>query len=135
MYEGNKREKEIVGVIKAPIKVNKYEMDCILSGAFEGGSNYWANRVRVINKDYKGAEFASEVISNGGKLDIYVDEYGDGSQDKRYRLTQKKLLKGCQLYVTGTKSTKPRAFDIDRWDSDDHDMILQYSLFGDVIYG
>ena len=130
MYEGNKREKEIVGTIEAPLKVSKWHMDCILSGAFEGGSNYWCDRIEVVDGDYKGADFASDAISNGAEIDVWTID-----DDEKFRLTQKKLLKGCQLYVTGDKNTKPRAFDIDRWDAIDHDMIFQYAIFGEVVYG
>ena len=126
----NEHEKKIAGTIEVPLKVHNYHLDCILAGAFEGGSNYWADKVHVVNGDYKGAEFASEVISKGGELLIYEE-----GTTKPYKLTKKKMLEGCRMYVTGDKRTKGRVFDIDTWDAIDHDMILQYSLFGEVIYG
>lgn len=126
----NDREKSIAGTIEVPLKVYNYHLDCILSGAFEGGSNYWADRVEVVEDDYHGAEYASEVISHGGRLLIHKQD-----DDVPILLTKEKMLKGCKLYVAGDKDTKGRTFDIDRWDAIDHDMILQYSLFGEVIYG
>tara|TARA_Y100001937_G_scaffold108845_1_gene152897 strand:+ start:9337 stop:9744 length:408 start_codon:yes stop_codon:yes gene_type:complete len=126
----NDREKETAGTIEVPLKVSNYHLDCILSGAFEGGSNYWADRVEVVGNDYHGAEYASEVISHGGTLLIHTQD-----DDTPILLTKEKMLKGCKLYVSGDKHTKGRSFDIDRWDAIDHDMILQYSLFGSVIYG
>ena len=126
----NDREKSIAGTIEVPLKVYNYHLDCILSGAFEGGSNYWADRVEVVEDDYHGAEYASEVISHGGRLLIHKQD-----DDVPILLTKEKMLKGCKLYVAGDKDTKGRTFDIDRWDAIDHDMILQYSLFGEGIYG
>ena len=126
----NDREKEVAGTVEVPLKVHNYHLDCILSGAFEGGSNYWAERVEVVDKDYKGAEYASEVISHDGELLIYTQD-----DDKPIKLTKEKMLKGCKLYVSGTKDTNGRSFNIDGWDAIDHDMILQYALFDEVIYG
>lgn len=40
--------------------------------ALEGGINYWCRRV-VVQGDYLG-EYASEQISRGGKLAIWLDE-------------------------------------------------------------
>ena len=130
MSHVNDREKEVAGTVEVPLKVHNYHLDCILSGAFEGGSNYWADKVEVVDKDYKGAEYASEVISHDGELLIYTQD-----DAKPIRLTKEKMLKGCKLYVSGTKNTKGRSFDLDAWDAWDHDMILQYALFDEVIYG
>ena len=120
------RERTVAGTVKVPLKVHNYHLDCILSGAFEGGSNYWADRVEVVNKDYKGAEYASEVISHDGAINVYTQD----EPSKPYRLTKKKMLKGCRLYVENG-----RTFDLDAWDAIDHDVILQYSLFEEVVYG
>lgn len=126
----SEHEKSVAGTVKVPLKVHNYHLDCILSGAFEGGSNYWANRVEVVDDDYKGAEFASEVISRDGELRIYTDD-----QPTPIKLTKKKMLEGCRRYVAGDENTNGRTFDLDSWDAIDHDMILQYSLFGEVVYG
>ena len=126
----NDRERTVAGTVEVPLKVYNYHIDCILSGAFEGGSNYWADRVEVVDKDYKGAEFASEVISHGGELLIYTQD-----DDKPIKLTKEKMLEACRQYVAGDDVTKGRSFDIDAWDAIDHDMILQYALFNKVIYG
>tara|TARA_R110000824_G_C15188100_1_gene674450 strand:+ start:936 stop:1346 length:411 start_codon:yes stop_codon:yes gene_type:complete len=121
--------------IEVLLEVTDYDLDCILSGAFEGGSNYWCDNVQVVNNDYKGAEFASEAISKGAEIDIFLNEINyDGTRDK-YRLTKEKLLEGCKHYIAGTKDTKRRAWDPDAMDAWDYDMILQYAIFGEVVYG
>ena len=116
--------------INVKIKVDDYDLDCILSGAFEGGSNYWCNRIKVVNDDYKGAEFASDAVSKGAEIDVWED-----NGNAPFRLTKAKLLKGCELYCSGDKHTKGRKWDPDGMDAIDHDMIFQYALFGEVIYG
>ena len=123
-------EKGVAGKVEVPLKVHNYHLDCILSGAFEGGSNYWAERIEVVGGDYHGAEFASEVISRGGTLLVYTQD-----SETPILLTKDKMLEGCRMYVSGNKNTKGRTFDLMAWDAVDHDMILQYSLFKDVIYG
>ena len=133
----NLNDSTIAGEITVPVSVTNWNLDCILSGCFEGGSNYWAEGIKVIDEDYKGAEFGSEVISHDGELDIFVNEYGSGDpkDETAYRLTKDKLLNGCEMYVAGDSSTKGRAWNPDGMDAIDYDMILQYALFKKVIYG
>ena len=49
------------------------------------------------------------------------------------KLSQAKLLNGFQLYVDGGGKNFP--FDLTSPDAITYDMILQYALFGEVIYG
>ena len=116
-----------IGHVKTTYKVTAGDMDYVLVGAFEGGSNYWIEKVSVVDDDYKGGEYASDVIGLGGELLIHVSD-GD-----TIKLTQAKLLNGFQLYVDGGGKNFP--FDLTSPDAITYDMILQYALFGEVIYG
>ena len=109
-----------------PIEVTDDHLDSILVGAFEGGSNYWAEKVKVKDDDYKGAEFASEVISKGGELYIYAD--GDQSV---HLLTKTSLINGLQQYLNESKHKNWP----DGGDAYTDDCILQYALFEEVVYG
>ena len=42
-----------IGQVRKVIDVTTKDLDEILVGAFEGGSNYWLSKVRVKDKDYK----------------------------------------------------------------------------------
>ena len=108
--------------IEVKIDVTDYQIDCVLSGAFEGGSNYWIDCVEVVDGNFKGAEFASDVISKGGELLI----------DSK-KLTKDMLVEGVKLYISNSKRYKN--WFTSNMDSDDSDIILQYALFGEVIYG
>ena len=121
-------ERTHAGTITVPITVSNYDLDCILCTCFEGGSNYWIEKVRALYNDYKGAEYTSGVISHGGKLRVSVD-------GGVHLLTKPMLLKGCELYVKGQNDMKGRAWCPDDFDAEDTDIILQYALFGDVVYG
>ena len=111
-------------IVYKPIEVNKDEIEYILCGCFEGGSNYWIDKVEVVDNDFKGQDFASEVIGYDGEIDIYT-EIG------KYRLTKKVLLDGLQLYLD---KSKYKNFP-DNSDAITYDNILQYSLFKEIVFG
>ena len=54
----------------------------------------------------------------------------DAEEDKKHNLTLSKLKKGWGQYIAKGGST-----DIEDYDLLDADAIIQYSIFGDVIYG
>jgi hypothetical protein len=51
-------------------------------------------------------------------------------EESAYRLTKEKLHKGCQQYADHKKQ-----FEYENFDADDADMIVQYAIFNDIIYG
>jgi hypothetical protein len=121
--------------MKIPIVlgVQQSDLDNILATCFEGGSNYWINKVQVVDEDYKGCKYASDVVSQGGDVVIHYDE-------GLYRtLTKVRLINGIQKWYE--KYHFPRhkevqdEFNMFDWDAGDSDIILQYALFNKVIYG
>ena len=115
--------KEKTFVLK-PIEVTDEHLDSILVGCFEGGSNYWITKVEVKKDDYKGAVYSSHVISKGGELYIY-------SEGSKYILTKHSLIHGLQMYLDESKHKNWP----DGGDAQTDDLILQYALFGEVVYG
>ena len=121
--------------MKIPIVmgVQQSDLDNILATCFEGGSNYWINKVQVVDEDYKGCKYASDVVSQGGKLEVFCDD----SSPKT--LTKNKLMKGIQKWYE--KYHYPRhkeiqdEFHMFDWDAGDSDIILQLAIFNEVIYG
>ena len=108
-----------------PIEVTDDHLDSILVGCFEGGSNYWVRKVEVAKDDYKGKKYASECVSAGGELFITTTE-GD-----KHLLTKECLINGLQTYLDeSTYQNWP-----DGGDAQTDDLILQYALFGDIVYG
>ena len=112
--------------------VQQSDLDNILATCFGGGSNYWIEEIVVADEDYKGCEYASDVVSHGGKIIIFVD-------DKELTLTKNKLVNGIQRWYE--KYHYPRhkevqdEFHMFDWDAGDSDIILQYALFNEVVYG
>lgn len=110
-------EEEVIG----------YEIDCLLSSAFEGGSNYWIEGlVYPVNKDYKGAEYASQVVSRGGCLEIKPD--GEGIRI----LTLEKVEAGIPLLLKHKGKTWREFFE--NHDAGDADDFLQFAMFGELVY-
>lgn len=67
----------------------------------------------------------AEILESGGKLTVY-----DREDDKDYELTMEKLLNGWKKYVEDYN-----AYDFDKYDGISADCIMQYAIFGEVIYG
>ena len=119
--------KEKIGKVRKVIDVKVGDLEEILVGSFEGASNYWLEKVSVKNNDYKGGEYASDVVGLGGDLIIYTN---DGES---YKLTQPKLINGIQIYVDNGGKHFP--FDDGQPDGWTYDTILQNALFGEQVYG
>lgn len=121
--------------LELEVIVTQEDIDDIMAGALGGGINYWCGKAEVAG-DYLG-EYASEQISRGGQLLLH-----DFEEDKTYTLDKEKFLKGLKMYFE-----KPHPYDIleeidnklrvDTCNADATvcDMIIQYALFDDVIYG
>ena len=123
--KGDKMKK--IGQVRKIIDVTTKDLDEILVGAFEGGSNYWLEKVRVKDKDYKGGDYASDVIGLGGELILTTLE------GENHILTQAKMIDGFQKYLDGGGMYFP--FDSGQADAWTYDTILQNALFGEQVYG
>lgn len=119
------------------VNVTDQDIDDILSAAFDGATTYWCRKFEVVG-NYLG-DYASDQISRGGTLKFY-----DSESDEVYELTKDKFLNGLKLFLN-TPTTFGRVVyfnsqdefclecgEIDGADADD---IVQYALFGEVVYG
>ena len=116
-----------IGAVKKVIRVSAEDIEDVLVGAFEGGSNYWLSKVRVKDKDYKGGEYASDVVGLGGELILTTME------GEKHALTQAKMIDGFQKYLDNGGMCFP--FDSGNPDGWTYDTILQNALFGEQVYG
>ena len=60
--------------IKIEIEIDSNMLNNMLACALEGGINYWCYSALPVNNDYKGVEFASQVLTKGGALELVTDE-------------------------------------------------------------
>ena len=111
--------------------VTDQDIDDIMSAVLDGGITYWCCRAEVVG-EYLG-EYASEQISRGGTLRLH-----DSESDSVYELTLDKFLNGVRLWIENERAfalTDAGQLDTGDIDALAADMIIQYALFSDVIYG
>lgn len=122
--------------VTKPVHINAEDIDDILCKAFEGGITYWCNAVQSmmsINWHKKNhAEYTSEVISRGGDL-VLSTEDGDKV------LTLEAFLQGLQMVLEKFVITlevigDEYYIDTTEIDADLADVIVQYALFGELVY-
>jgi hypothetical protein len=125
-------KEKIVGVAKVEMPLTEYDIDNIMVSAIEGGIGYWACLVNNTPewadkpKNIASSQWATKLLLEGNKV-LFEDEE-DG---KKLTLTLDKLIKGFE------KNFKERPWDndLEKGDANTSDCIVQYSLFGEVVYG
>lgn len=133
-----KTEKKFEIRTKITVYLTQQDIDDIMVSAFEGGINYWCRRV-VVQGDYLG-KYASEQISRGGKLAIWLDEPFENDKTC-YVLDRDKFLTGFKLWIESDGDSYDAIDDSDgsvdcgQIDAICADEIIQYALFGEVVFG
>ena len=117
--------------LKAEITVNltQRDIDDIMVTALEGGIAHWCRHADIVG-DRLG-EYASDQISRGGSLVLYDTESSD-----KWELTLEKFLNGVKLYLEEGCHVQVEDNRIDAGDIDanDADCIIQFALFGEVVF-
>ena len=118
--------------VRPQIEVNltQQDVDDIMVAALEGGINYWCREAEVVG-EYLG-EYASDQISRGGSLILYDAESSD-----KWELTLEKFLNGVKLYFEQGchVQVEDNAIETGDIDAGDADCIVQFALFGEVVFG
>lgn len=118
--------------IERTVKVTQQDIDDIMSSALDS-IGYWCRKAEVVGK-YLG-EYASDQISRGGTLVLHDAE----SKDK-WALTLHDLLKGVKLWLQNGDDQygalqSDGTLDCCQIDGEMADMIVQFSIFGEVQFG
>lgn len=131
------------------IAISREDIDDIMVTALEGGINYWCDEASVPPGDRYLGEYASEQISRGGELWLHDAEEDEGGMRAYRKLNKEKFLEGLRRYIDAGNTdcifqreaqsrNDPAAgtFGVDtgRIDADEADSIIQYALFGDLVY-
>jgi hypothetical protein len=115
--------------IEASVIVSAQDIDDIITTALEGGITYWCGCAKV-DGEYLGT-WASEQVSRGGILKLYDDD-----EEEWLELTKDNFLIGLKLYLEKDNSIlNGKEIDTCQVDADIADQIIQYAIFGEVIYG
>jgi hypothetical protein len=116
--------------ISLDVDLSQQDIDDIMVVALEGGINYWCREAEVVG-EYLG-EYASDQISRGGSLILHDAESSD-----KWELTRDKFLNGVKLYFEhGCEvPVEDNAIDTCGIDACAADSIVQYALFGKLVFG
>jgi hypothetical protein len=98
------------------VNVSDEQINDVLESAF-GAIYYWCDMINVTGADSE-MKFSSEALTHGGKVTMLVD-------GENYELTKAKMLNGFKLY---------NRLNIDSFDSEDCDLVIQFALFGKQVY-
>ena len=115
-----------------PVTITSEDIDDIMVAALEGGITHWCRRVEVVGESL--GEYASDQISRGGSLMLYDIESSD-----KWELTLDKFLRGLTKAIEDgapiTINAEDGSVDMSDMDADCADTIVQYALFGEVVFG
>ena len=115
------------------VNVTDQDIDDIMVTALEGGINYHVGEVEVKNKDYKGGKYASDVISRGGELILHDME----SEEYTRTLSKENFIEGLTKFLNEHTEIidADGSIDCGAIDADYADVIIQYAVFGELIFG
>lgn len=129
----------IIGYIDARMGITVQEMDDILVTAFEGGITYWCSEAYPYGYDLskewpEGVEYVSQCLSRGHDIAL-VDAEEDDKNDVSvvYILTLSAMIRGIQMFC----DVHGKNYNIvcEDYDASDADCMVQYALFGKLVYG
>lgn len=123
-----------VSVINMSVGLTASDIDDIMVTALEGGINYWCGEAEVVEEKRVSA-WGHEQIARGGVLMLHDIE----DPDEVWELTLEKFINGFALWVEngGDKYGAIEHGEVDccNIDADCADEIIQYALFGELVFG
>lgn len=126
---------DIVGEVVIPTKIPRVWVEHMFSTALEGGINYWCPKVELVGAWQEGLRYLADHLSYGRKLIVFEDEDETGNPEtwKRHELTLDKWLTGFRLWCLHIDKTPQGVYD--NYDIEHADCIVQFALFGEIVYG
>ena len=131
--------------VNIEVELSVQDMMDLLCTAFEGGVNYWVASILGIGGDTSKlpdgrtkVEHEYEWLAVGGTLEVTIS----GEDKTVLYLTQDFLQKGLQewisrkpvqVYYDGAR--RDTALDLSIIDAGDADEIVQFALFGNLVFG
>lgn len=116
--------------IMIPFELTEKYIGDVLYTAFSGGSNYWIDSVKTIDNPHDD-QYPSECVAKGGTIEVVDNEYY-----KAHILNAEIFAKGFQKYADFCiKRGREICFNSWEVDAEISDIILQFTLFSDIIFG
>lgn len=110
-------------------EIDDIMIDDICVTAFEGGINYWCDEAKILESSipekFIGMDlYASQAISRGASVELF-----DIEEEEIWLLTPENFQKGLE------RCANEWNLNLEDLDADDVDRIIQYALFGEIIFG
>ena len=114
----------------------------LMVAALEGGINYWAGSAEMkkdnVGGGYEGVsledeeslEYASDIIGIGGTLIITDAE----DPTEKWELNKEKFLKGLEKTIEWGGFADAEEL-MDSHDAETADVLIQYALFDEIVFG
>lgn len=116
--------------IMIPFEITKEFVSEVLCTAFEGGSNYWIADVRNLS-DKPKSQYFSISVAKGDTIEII-----DNEDHKAYKLDFNTLAEGYKRYVDYCLKNGRQVYsDPCDIDAEIADIILQFALFNEIVFG
>ena len=112
--------------IEMEVTLTQDDIDCIVAMAFDGGIGYWCWKATVVG-EYLG-EYASDQISRGGKVMLLDDDGEHELNPENFAEAMKRVI------AEGRLTIEDGEIDAGEVDADIADLIVQYAIFGELVY-
>ncbi len=117
--------------ITTKIELSNQEIDDLMVAALEGGINYWCGlaTAKLVPEGVE-YEYLSELIGKGGVIELTDAE----DENEKWDLNLNKFLNGVKevCKIRGFYSGQDL---IDNHDAEVADMIIQFALFDEIVFG
>lgn len=111
--------------------ITSEDIDDIMVAALEGGITYWCDNVKIVGVAF--GKYASDQIARGGSLQLF-----DAESNKEYLLNRSKLIYGVKLWLESGACEDDVVIDgalnTSAIDAECADAIIQFALFGEIMY-
>ena len=135
--------------LQVDLVITQELLDAILVTAFEGGINYWCsgaqqnNEEAIFGRDFNDSNFAFYVDQKHRFCyELYDTDSGDSFHNNvkgigYTDLTIESLVKGIRKYIYHQNSMNEpiNILAEGTWDVNDADMIVQFAVFGELVFG
>lgn len=115
------------------LSLTENDVETIIVTSLEGGSGYWLGLDNTTDgwadkpKDEPASTWATHLLINGHTLHLFDVE----DPEEKWTLTLEKLMEGYKLNFI----ERPHDNNLDNGDAVTSDCIMQYALFGELVYG
>ncbi len=129
---------KVVGTFIIEKNVTEQDIECIIINGLEGGIGYWAilhnDKPEFADKpkDVATSEWVTKLIIEGKSVILTEEETEvEEGESKELVLNLEGIIKGIKLNST----ERPWDSNIQNGDATTYDCIIQYAVFGEVVYG